>query len=168
MKKLNNKTKFLLLVVIGYLGVAFFNFDYAFKALNNTLEITLKIIPILIIVIAVMTLMEFYLNSKFVEKNLSQKSGLRGYFWAILSGILISGPPYILFPMLKQLKNKGMSDKFIAIFLYNRNVKIPFFPALIYYFGWQYSLVLSFYIILLSIPCGLLVEFFSNQKRIGP
>jgi uncharacterized membrane protein YraQ (UPF0718 family) len=100
-----------------------------------------------------------------IIKYLGQEAGLKGWLLAIIGGILVSGPPYILFPLLKDLKKKGMSNALLAVFLYNRNVKIPFFPVMIYYFGLTYTVIISFYIIIFSIFNGLLINFFLKENR---
>jgi uncharacterized membrane protein YraQ (UPF0718 family) len=56
------------------------------------------------------------------------------------------------------LKEKGMEDSLVAAFLYNRAVKIPLLPMMIYYFGWPFTLVLSSLMVLFSILNGVVVQ----------
>ncbi|MCD4693857.1 hypothetical protein K8R62_00675, partial [bacterium] len=79
-------------------------------------------------------------------------------------GVLISGPPYVLFPLLGDLKKKGMSNSLIAVLLYNRNVKITFIPVMIYYFGLEFTVIISILIILFSVPNAWLVAHLSQEK----
>ena len=71
---------------------------------------------------------------------------------------MFSGPPYALYPFLGELKRQGARNGLIAAMLYNRNVKIHFIPAIIYYFGMSYAIVLSVYILLFSLVNGKILE----------
>lgn len=168
MKKFNqlkNGTKFLLIVILIYLILASLDFNLAKNGFYYTLNIFIKISPILLLLIFINFLINRYFNSKIIIKYLGKESGLKGWLLAIIGGILVSGPPYVLFPLLKDLKKKGMSNALLAVFLYNRNVKIPFLPVMIYYFDLTYTVIVSFYIILFSIFNGLLINFFLKEKK---
>jgi len=115
-------------------------------------------LPILGIVFVVMVGINLYFTQSRAKKYLGEKSGIKGWIYAIIFGILISGPPYVLYPLLGDLKKQGMKNSLIAVLLYNRNVKIPFLPALIYYFGLPFTIILSIYILIFSILNGKLIE----------
>jgi uncharacterized membrane protein YraQ (UPF0718 family) len=163
--QLKNGTKFLITVISIYLILGLLDFDLVKNGLYYTINIFLKISPILLLLIFINFLINRYFDSKMIIKYLGQEAGLKGWLLAIIGGILVSGPPYILFPLLKDLKKKGMSNALLAVFLYNRNVKIPFFPVMIYYFGLTYTVIISFYIIIFSIFNGLLINFFLKENR---
>ena len=165
MKKVNGKIKFLIMVLAIYATWAIFDFEMIYTALFKSLTVFYKILPILLIVFIVMIFINLFFTTEKINKLVGQKSGVKGWVYAIIIGILISGPPYILYPMLKDLKDKGMKDSLIAALLYNRNVKIPFFPALIYYFGLNFAVVLSVNIIIFSVLNGLLIERFSAKAK---
>jgi uncharacterized membrane protein YraQ (UPF0718 family) len=78
--------------------------------------------------------------------------------YAILFGILVAGPPYALYPMLKQMKEQGLKTNYLAAFLYNRNIKIVLIPAMAYYFGWQFTIVMTILVIIFSIISGVMME----------
>ena len=164
-KKINNSYLFLGIVILVYLIVAIFNFDLARNGLGATLSLLSKILPILVVVIVINFIINKYLKEEKVVKYLGKDSGKLGIFYAVIVGILIGGPPYILYPLLKDLKNKGMKDSLIAIFLYNRNVKIPFLPVMIYYFGLTFTIIISIYIIIFSLISGILMELFLKNKE---
>ncbi|MBW2540150.1 MAG: hypothetical protein JRE27_11165 [Deltaproteobacteria bacterium] len=79
--------------------------------------------------------------------------------------MLVSGPPYVLYPLLGELKKRGMTNSLLAVFLYNRNVKIPFIPAMIYYFGLKFTIILSVYIIIFSIMNGKIMEALTKETE---
>jgi len=162
--KISGGTKFLIIVLIIYLIIAFLNFSIVKDAFFSFLLMFIKIIPILIIVFATMVLVNLYFNKKKISNYLGEKSGPKGWIYAMISGILISGPSYVLFPLLGELKKKGMKNSLLAVFLYSRNIKIPFLPVMIYYFGFNFTVILSIYIIIFSILNGKIIGRFVKDK----
>lgn len=149
---------FLGLVAAVYMGLAILDYDRFGNALSASGRLAGQIFPILLLVFGLM----FFAN-RFVEGNriahfLGRGSGFRGWMVAIGAGILSSGPIYMWYPLLSDLKGKGMEDALIAAFLYNRAVKIPLLPMMVYYFGWSFALVLSIYMVLFSVVNGILVQ----------
>ncbi|MFH1428104.1 MAG: permease [Patescibacteria group bacterium] len=124
----------------------------------------IKIVPILLVVFIIMILVNIYFTKERIGKYLGEKSGIRGWVYAIISGILVSGPPYVLFPLLGEFKKQGMKNSLLAVFLYNRNVKIPFLPVMIYYFGLGFTLILSLYIIIFSILNGKIIKLLIKDR----
>ncbi len=155
---------FLLMVVFLYAVVGFFDIVLVKEALGKTLEIFLKILPILVLVFGLIYLINRYFDTKKVQKHLGEESGLRGWIYAVVAGVVLAGPPYILYPIFGKLQDKGMKNSLIAVILYNRNVKLQFLPALIYYFGLPFSIILSFYMIVFSLFNGILVGILSKNS----
>lgn len=158
-KKLSNATKFFLSVIFLYAVIAVFNLNYAEDAFKNFLMMFIKIVPLLALVFAAMILVNLYFTEDRVKKYLGESSGIKGWLFAIISGILISGPPYVFYPLLEDLKKHGMSDSLLAVFLYNRNIVIPFIPAMIYYFGIKFSIILTIYMIIFSVFNGIIAGY---------
>jgi uncharacterized membrane protein YraQ (UPF0718 family) len=157
---------FLALTLVGYGVMALFDPAYAEQAFSNFLAMLVRIIPILGVVFIIMFLTNLLITPERMEKHMGKESGLRGWIYSIFLGIIVSGPPYVLFPLLGDLKKQGMKNELLAAFLYNRNVKIPFLPVMVFYFGLSYTIILSAYIILFSILNGLLVgRFVAMEKK---
>jgi len=163
-KKINNGSKFFIIVLFFYFVIVFINFDKGFQVMLDFIEINKKVLPLLGFVFIAMILVNMFLTEDTLKKHLGEGRGFKGFLYATIAGILVSGPPYVLYPMLSELKKKGLSNFHLAIFLYNRNVKIPFFPALIFYFGFVYSFILSFYIIVFSFFNGVLVDKLTKKS----
>lgn len=145
--------------IIGF----FINFDFFAIAVTNTVKMLAKILPILAVVFIALWIINYLTKSGKIKQALSRAKGVKGWIMVVIAGILISGPPYILYPLLKELKTQGMSNAHLAVFLYNRNIKIPFIPILIYYFGLVYTVILSVLLIFFSIINGLLVQRLVNR-----
>lgn len=158
LEKISGKWIFLIIVAVIYLIAAVINIDLAKGALAEFVFLFKKIIPILALVFALMFLSNLFLDAKKIKKLAGESAGIKGWLMAVIAGILSSGPIYMWYPLLADLKEKGMKDGFIAAFLYNRAVKIPMLPMMIYYFGWPFTVILTGYMILFSIINGVLVE----------
>lgn len=163
--KISAGIKFLIVVLVLYLFIFLFNFPLAKNAFTKTLLMFVKIIPLLVFVFSVMSILNLFFTEERVKKHMGEDSGIGGWLYAVVSGILIAGPPYVLYPFLKTLKDRGMKDALIAVFLFNRNIKIPFLPVMVFYFSFAYTLVLSVYIIIFSIFNGMLVGFFMKKSN---
>jgi len=70
----------------------------------------------------------------------------------------INGSDYMWYPLLTDLREKGMNDAFITTFLYNRAVKIQLLPFLMHYFGLTFTIVVTAYMIIFSVINGILVD----------
>ena len=82
----------------------------------------------------------------------------RKWLFAILGGIISTGPIYMWYAMLRELKEKGVGYGFIATFLYNRAIKPPLIPVIIYYFGLKFTIVLTGVMIIFSVLQGMIIE----------
>jgi len=161
---MNSKWIFLISVSVLYSILLVVNFNLAKNALLECFYLFQKIIPAFILVFIFMFLSGLFLDSKKIAKFIGEKAGIKGWLISIIGGILSTGPIYIWYPFLSDLKKKGMKDAFIAAFLYNRAVKIHFLPMMIYYFGLAFTMILTFYMILFSVINGILVDRFVRLK----
>lgn len=161
--KLSNSIKFLIVCIIIYAVLFFARPELFSAAFGNFLQIAYRVIPLLALIFPIMFLVNYFVKPEKIKKHFGEEAGLKQYLYATIAGILISGPPYILYPMLGDLKKSGMSNKFLAIFLYNRNVKIPFIPVMIFYFGLIYTITISLLIILFSFLSAWIIGIFVRK-----
>lgn len=156
-KKISGPWYFLIVIILIYFLLFIFKKSLFFSSLNFFEEIILKIIPILIIVFVLMILTNYFVTPEFVIRHFKEKK-IKKWFFVIVGGILSTGPIYMWYPLLANLKDKGLSYGLIACFLYNRAIKIPLLPIAIFYFGWKYILILSFVMIFMSVVQGLIIN----------
>jgi hypothetical protein len=81
-----------------------------------------------------------------------------------IGSIFISGPPYVLFPFLGELKKYGVKDSLLVAFLNNRNVQPTFLPIMIFYFGIPFTIIVSIYILLFSFINGYVAGKFLRKR----
>ncbi len=163
-KKISKSLIFMLSVFAIYFLLFLINKYLILEALINTAILFLKLLPVLLLVFIISLLTNYFIKNEKIKNYLRKEHSWKGWLYAIIAGILISGPPYILFPLWGDLQKAGMSNKLLAVVLYNRNVKIPFIPVMIYYFGLAYTVIISIYIVLFSILNGYLVGMLTNRK----
>ncbi len=155
---------FLVSVAVTYLILYLFRPELAMDSLNASKNIFIKILPALAIIFAVMTLINYFVSKKMIKSYLGVSSGPRRWLIAIVSGVLSTGPIYAWYPLLNELREKGLDYGFIATFLYNRAVKLPLLPLLVYYFSPLFTGVLLGVMIVVSVLQGLV---FVQLERLG-
>jgi len=127
-------------------------------ALEASGTVLIQIAPVLILIILFMGILDYLVKPKTVSKYVGKGSGIKGWFLAISTGMLSHGPIYIWYPLLKELRDQGMRSGLIAVFLYNRAIKIPLLPLMVYYFGTVFVVLLLVYMIIASILEGKVIE----------
>lgn len=156
--KIDGGIKLFVTIIAVYLVSIFFNLELVLNSLNTFLNLAISIIPILVLVFLLMFISNLLLSSKRIVKIFGHESGIKGYIFSIIFGILSSGPIYMWYPLLSDLRDKGVKNSLLVIFIYNRAVKIPLLPMMIYYFGSAFVIILTIYMIIFSVINGLLVE----------
>ncbi|MEA3329953.1 MAG: hypothetical protein U9Q06_04385 [Nanoarchaeota archaeon] len=164
-KNINKNWYFPLVIILIYISLFFIDKQLFFDSSLFFVNLLKKIIPIFILVFVLMVLSNYFITPQFVIKHLKEK-GIRKWFYVIIGGILSSGPIYMWYPFLADLKNKGLNYGLIACFLYNRAIKIPLLPIAIIYFSWQYILILSFVMILMSVVQGKIINKLMEKNEI--
>lgn len=163
-KKIPNSWYFLIMVLIVYIFLLIFNKSQFYSAISFFGNILLKIIPIMLFVFVLMILSNYFITPEFIIKHTREK-GIKKWFYIIIGGILSAGPIYMWYPLLADLRDKGLSYGLIACFLYNRAIKLPLLPLAILYFGWKYVIVLGFVMIIMSIIQGILIDKVMEVKK---
>lgn len=149
---------FLGFVVVVYCILFILSPENVVKSLRVSGNILVNLIPVFIMVVFFMGITNYFFKPKAVSKYLGKESGLKGWIIAALAGILSHGPIYVWYPLLKEFRQKGMRTGLMAVFLYNRAIKIPLLPLLIYYFGAEFCILLLMWLILASLAEGKIIE----------
>lgn len=153
---------FLLGVGALYALIAPFNRSMVADALSAFGSLLIRIVPVLVLVFGLLFLASLFLDKKWLARHLGKASGLGGWVLTVVCGVLSAGPLYAWYPLLGDLKGKGMSGALIATFLYSRALKLPLLPLMVHYFGIAYTVALSACIIVFSVLSGLLMRRFAG------
>ncbi len=157
LKNISGTAYFLISIFLIYFLLLIFRTDLFFSSINFFYNIFLKIIPIFILVFILMVFTNYFITPKFIIKHLGKKR-IKKWFYAIVGGILSTGPIYMWYPLLADLKNKGLNYGLISCFLYNRAIKIPLLPLIIFYFSLKYVIILSVVMIFMSVVQGIIIN----------
>ena len=117
--------------------------------------------------ILLMIILNYFMTPERMKRYISKESGKKRWFFAIVLGIISTGPIYAWYPMLNDVQKQGKNNGFIAAFLYNRAVKPALLPLMIYYFGLKFVVVLTFVMIILSVMQGVIVEKITEPNEVG-
>ncbi len=154
---------FLASVLFLYLLVFLLQPAMARRAVQVTGTLLVRVLPVLVVILLFMAAITHFVSPKAVRRYVGKGSGPKGWLLAILTGILSHGPIYVWYPLLKDLRDQGMKKGLIAVFLYNRAIKIPLLPLMVYYFGVAFVVVLLSYMILASIIEGALIDVIEGR-----
>lgn len=149
---------FLLIVICLYSLAFLVDTELTLNALMFSSGLLYRLLPVLLLVFTLMFVSNLLVKPEWVRANMGRDSGVRGWAIAVVGGILSVGPIYAWYALLGDLRAKGMRSALIAVFLYNRGIKLPLLPLMIHYFGMAYTLILAAYMTLFSLLSGILVE----------
>lgn len=148
-----------------YILLFLINQEKAVTALYKSGVVLTKILPIFLLVILLTSLLNFFLQPKKIASYLGEESGIKGWLWALASGVVSHGPMYAWYPLFEDLLDHGMKKGLIVTFFASRTIKLPMLPMMLDYFGWQFTLVLTFYILICALVQGWI--FTCIEKRTG-
>ncbi|OQX50383.1 MAG: permease [Epsilonproteobacteria bacterium 4484_20] len=165
MKKNRSGLLMLGIVVVSYVVLFSLKPDMTLQALGESLGVLKMIIPILLIVFFLMALISTFIDEKAISKHLGEESGAKGWLLALLGGVLSHGPGYVWYPLLQNLREQGARDGLVIAFIYARAIKIPWLPLMVSYFGWAFTLVYTFYVVLGAYVQGMIVDRLDTKER---
>jgi len=143
----------LLTLILILVFPAYFN-----HFLTSFIKLFQSIVPIFLLVFAFIFIFDLIFSPQKILAIFGKKSGVLGWVFAIVLGIISSGPIYMWYPLINELKKNGMSDSLAMVFLYNRAIKIPLMPMIIFYFGLPFLIIMSIFMIIFSIINGYVGE----------
>lgn len=126
-----------------YAIIAVVSPQHAVRALKASGRILLEILPALAVAFGVMVLLNLLVRRADIKRLLGGRTKAKGTLVSSAAGILSMGSIYAWYPVLKDFREKGMSDFHLATFVGCRAVKIPLLPMMAAYFGWAFTLIVS-------------------------
>lgn len=155
---------FLIIASALYIFILFFKSDLFVGGIYSFWYLFVEVAPIILVVFLCIFLTNLFIDERKIGRYSGERSGWSAWVIAISLGILSAGPVYVWYPLLADLRDKGMKDSYIAVFLYNRAVKPQLLPMMIYYFGSLFVIVLTFYMIIASVINGVIVNKLMEVK----
>ena len=156
-KNLNSGIKFLISVFFVYLIILFFNLSLFLSILDKFIILFIQILPALLGMFVLILIFNFFLSNQQIKRYLTVQGNWKKQLLVVGLGILSSGPIYAWFPFLADLKKHGVKNDLITVFLYNRAIKLPLIPIMLYYFSWNYIFLITILMITFSIINGYII-----------
>lgn len=155
---------FLLTVLLVYILTAIIKPEVIGPSLIIFVEILQKVAFIFILVFLILLIFNYFISPKKLVEWMEKGRGFWGLLISSVGGIISSGPIYMWYPLMNEMKKHGVKDRYLAVFLYNRAIKPALLPFLIFYFGLAYTIVLTIVMFFLSIMQGYVVEKLVNIR----
>ena len=150
---------FLFAMILLYVLIALVDPAFAHKGLVSFFSMGISLLPALLLVMFFLVLLNL---SDGMQKRMAaatgKDSGAKGWWLAVVGGILSHGPVYAWYPLLGELKTRGMRPALLATFLYARSIKLPWLPVMLHYFGLHYTVIFTLYMVAFSLLNGWLTE----------
>ncbi|MBN2840689.1 MAG: hypothetical protein JXP37_07030 [Coriobacteriia bacterium] len=118
----------------------------------------LDVLPIITAVFAALGLFSVWVDKKVVAERLGERSGFGTLVFAALFGTVLVGPVYVIFPLLKAVREHGARWAVVGAVLTAWAVKIPMVPLEMGMLGVRFSTSRLVLVALAAIPLGLLLE----------
>ncbi|MGV8906955.1 MAG: permease [Acetobacterium sp.] len=126
LKETLKNNKFLVLVLMAYIGVSIYMPDKFLQSLGNSWYYIKEMLMIMPVILLLTSLITAWVPRKTIENAFGSNSGIKGSIFSFLLGSFSAGPIYAAFPVCKMLLNKGASISNIVIILSTWAViKIP-------------------------------------------
>ncbi len=158
---------FLFLVLIVYLFLTLLNPLWGKQVGLYFLKTLVKILPIIFLVYFLIFVFNLLIDKDFLKNFFEKWSRFKKLFFSIIGGILSSWPVYLWYPLLKNLKDKGLTYGHIAAFIYARAIKLPLLVMMISFFGIKYTIVFNLVIFVLAfvvwIVMDILMEYSTEE-----
>ncbi len=134
----------ILFVITGLLLLVSFiaNREKTLKALKKGAMQLLKLLPILLTVIILVSVALFFIPEKMLIKHFGEQAGVLGYAMVALLGSVSLIPGFISFPMAGMLLESGVSYGILALFITTlKMVGTLTIPVEAKYFGMKVTLM---------------------------
>jgi uncharacterized membrane protein YraQ (UPF0718 family) len=119
-------------------------------------------LPLMFILIG---LFDVWVPREKIEKNIGEKSGIKGTLLVMLLAMLQAGPLYAAFPFAYILWKKGCSIRNIFIFIGTfSSIKIPMMMFEIGFVGLKFSLLRTLFTLPIFIVIGYIMERYLKNK----
>jgi uncharacterized membrane protein YraQ (UPF0718 family) len=126
-------------------------------AVRSSLGVFFHLLLPLCLVFLLMIALNMFLKPPHITKFLAKGTTIEKKLFSVVLGIISAGPIYAWYPMLQDLRKRGVQPSLFAVFLVTRAVKPALLPIMISFFGWAYILVLTLLIVGGSLCVGLVV-----------
>lgn len=157
-------------VIIAAAVVLMFFPDKSGPVLNISKDYLIELAIIFPALIIIIGLFSVWVSKETVGKYIGKSSGVKGIIFAIVLGVLPTGPLYIAFPMAVALLKKGAKISNIIIFISAwACIKLPQELMEIQFLGIEFTLLRLALTVIFVVLMGIMIEkiiVFTDRKKI--
>lgn len=164
---MQNETLFVLTVVL-YTWAVIASPGKTAGALISGTESFLNTLPIIVAVFLALGLFNVWVDKKKVATALGEGSGIWSIALASLAGTVLVGPVYVIFPLMKAVREHGARWAVIGAVLAAWAVKIPMVPMEMSMLGVRFSVMRIILVAVAAVPIGLLLEWIMGKSHAVP
>ena len=154
--------KLLLIFTAGCLILSLVaNRDKTWNGIRKGMTMFLKLLPVLIIMLALVSVVLFLIPNETLVKYMGEGSGVKGWITAALLGSIALIPGFIAYPLCGILLKNGVAYSVIAVFITTLMMTgFITLPLEAKFFGWRTSIVRNTFSLVAALFIGLLMSLF--------
>jgi len=157
-------------VIMGILAVALVLIGYYkgehINGLNQAVQMTIQILPLLIFAFIVAGMVRVLLPSEAVSKWIGEESGIKGILIGTVAGAFTPGGPYVSMPIVAGLLRSGASMGTTVAYITGWSLwAISRLPMEVGILGWRFAFIRLISVLILPPIAGIFAQFISKVIR---
>ena len=137
------------------------NRNKTWNGIRKGLAMFLKLLPVLIIMLALVSVALFLIPNETLVKYMGEESGIKGWLTAALIGSVALIPGFIAYPLSGILIDNGVAYSVIAVFITTLMMTgFLTLPVEVKFFGWKVSVLRNLASLVAALFIGLIMGFF--------
>jgi len=154
-------------VIMGILAVALVLIGYYkgehLNGLNQAVQMTIQILPLLIFAFIVAGMVRVLLPSEAVSKWIGEESGIKGILIGTVAGAFTPGGPYVSMPIVAGLLRSGASMGTTVAYITGWSLwAISRLPMEVGILGWRFAFIRLISVLILPPIAGIFAQFISK------
>jgi uncharacterized membrane protein YraQ (UPF0718 family) len=131
------------------------------KGIKKGLTMFLKLLPVLLLMLALVSIVRFLIPNDTLVKYMGEGSGVKGWITAAALGSVALIPGFIAYPLCGILIKSGVAYSVIAVFITTLMMTgFITLPVEAKFFGWRTSIIRNLFSLAAALFIGILMSFF--------
>jgi uncharacterized membrane protein YraQ (UPF0718 family) len=131
------------------------------KGIKKGLTMFLKLLPVLLLMLALVSIVLFLIPNDTLVKYMGEGSGVKGWITAAALGSVALIPGFIAYPLCGILIKSGVAYSVIAVFITTLMMTgFITLPVEAKFFGWRTSIIRNLFSLAAALFIGILMSFF--------